>query len=59
MPNLSNEKYVSFDKKKYQKLRAVYNKTVKEGKETFWFDGDHYFTDFTKYLLEYLEQKFK
>jgi hypothetical protein len=49
-----------FTQTRYEKLRAQYNKMVKDGRKTvMYFEGTEYGMQFTKQLLEYLQPQFK
>ncbi len=53
--------FIEFDKKLYKRLKADYNKAVKEGNSSFTFNtGEKDLelnTDYAKYLIKYLEDK--
>ncbi len=51
-------KMISFDKRKLKELKNLYNKAIKENKESFTYNGDEYLTSYAKYLIEYLETVF-
>jgi len=38
-------------------LRAAYDKAVEQGAEEFTFKGEPLWTDYAKYVLEYLDYK--
>ena len=50
---------INFDKQKLKELKSLYNKAVKESKDWFTYNGDEYLTTYAKYVIEYLEGKFK
>jgi len=50
---------ITFDRPTYQRLKAEYQKSVKNQKEIFVFDGCEFLTDYAKYVLEYLKPKFE
>jgi hypothetical protein len=50
---------VSFDLAKYEGLKSEYNKAVKTGIVSFWYEGTEYLTSYCKYLLEYLKFNFE
>lgn len=52
-------KMINFDRNKLKDLKRHYNKAVKANKESFIFNGDEYLTSYAKYVIEYLESKFK
>lgn len=51
--------FISFDLAAYRRFRRVYEKAVKEEKTEFEFEGREYLVSYAKYLLEYLETKYK
>ena len=50
--------YMEFDYKKYCRLEQTYKQAVKNGKDHFDFDETVFVTDYAKYVLEYLKDKF-
>lgn len=52
-------KMINFDRQKLKELKNLYNKAVKDNKESFTYNGDEYLTSYAKYVIEYLETKFK
>ena len=52
-------KTISFDQQKLKEFKRLYNKAVKEGKDSFIFIGDEYLTTYAKYVIEYLTNQFK
>ncbi len=51
--------HFSFDKEKTVELREAYDTAIADGAEQIIFHGHALFCDYIKYLLEYLEPKFK
>lgn len=51
--------YINFTPKKYKDLQVTYNKAVDDKKEVFVFNSKQFFIGYAKYLLQYLETKFK
>lgn len=51
-------KMINFDRQKLRELKTLYNKAVKENKESFMYNGDEYLTSYAKYVIEYLETRF-
>jgi hypothetical protein len=49
-------KTVSFDKPTLRKFKKVYNQALGDA---FVFEGNLYVKGYAKYLIEYLEMKFK
>jgi len=43
----------------FRRLKTRYDKAVMDGEKEFTFDGDVFVTDYAKWLIEYLETKFK
>lgn len=56
---MSDTKRIDFDRAKTRRLRAAYNRAVEAGKEQFTFEGNELLTSYAKYLLEYLDLKFR
>ena len=56
---MSDQKKVTFDKPKIERLGTAYEQAVKESKEQFAFEGEDYVTDYAKYLLEYLRKIYR
>lgn len=50
---------IVFDKIKLRKFKKFYQKAVDDKKEAFDFHGRTYLTMYAKYVIEYLEDKFK
>ncbi len=48
-----------FTKDMLKKFKAAYQKAIEEKKDTFLFDGDEFLVSYAKYVIEYLESKFK
>lgn len=48
---------VSFNPDKLDELRHCYNKARKAGIDVFKYDGNDYFIDYAKFLIQYLEMK--
>jgi hypothetical protein len=46
-----------FDLEKYNSLKLSYEKAVSENKEQFTFESKILLTSYTKYMLQYLENK--
>lgn len=51
-------KEVLFDKKKVERLRKAQKKAEMANRASFDFEGSEYVTNFAKYLIEYLDNKF-
>jgi hypothetical protein len=41
------------------RLRKRYEQAVRKGEDQFMFEGNEFLVNYAKYLLEYLEGKFK
>ena len=52
-------KMINFDRDKLKELKNLYNNAVKNKKQSFKYNGDEYLTIYAKYVIEYLESKFK
>lgn len=51
---------VSFTKDKFDRFKKVYGESKDKGKcTTFEFEGNEYVIGYAKYLIEYLEERFK
>ena len=50
---------IYFDPKKLIELKAAHDQAVTSGESEFTFQGDSWHIDFAKYLIEYLEDRFK
>lgn len=50
---------VSFDLLMLNRLKKAYDRATSESKDMFTFEGNDYVTNYAKYLIEYLEEKFK
>lgn len=51
--------FISFDLAAYRRFRKSYEKAVKENKTEFEFEGRDFLVSYAKYVLEYLETKYK
>lgn len=52
-------KYLEFNEEEYKKLFELYNIAINTNSATIKFQDKELTTYYTKYLLEYLEQKYK
>jgi len=50
---------INFDSEKIKRLEKAYAKAVKNSMESFIFEGNEYYTDYAKYMLEYLHSRQK
>ena len=50
---------VNFNREKLRQFKKIYLAAVEDKKEIFIFDGEEYVTGYAKYVIEYLENKFK
>lgn len=51
--------HVTFDAKKVEEFRKAYVNAKENKAESFFFEGGEYLVSYAKYLLEYLDTKFK
>lgn len=54
---MSEEVVFGFDN--FQKFKKAYEKAVSQGEKVFVFDGREYLTNYAKYLIEFLKQRFE
>jgi predicted GTPase len=54
-----SERMTTFDRPMVDRLRIAYETAKKEKADSFIFEGNEYLTDYARYLLEYLDRKFK
>ncbi len=52
-------KKIEFDQDKFTKFKEDYNNAVKEGAESFFFDGNQFLVSYAKYLIEYLSPDYE
>lgn len=50
---------INFDRPTLEALKQEYDKAVKEGKETFTFQGQELLVSYARYLIEYLQTKLR
>ncbi len=50
---------ISFTKGDFDSFKKMYESAKKNGSETFSFNGRAFNVSYAKYLIEYLEDKFK
>jgi hypothetical protein len=50
---------IRFDRPMLNRLKKAYDKATSKSKDMFTFEGNDYVTNYAKYLIEYLEEKFK
>jgi len=50
---------INFTEEKLTALIDLYNQAVKEGKESFLFEGQEVLISYAKYLIEYLKGELK
>lgn len=51
-------KTITFDRLKLSRLKKRYGIAREKKEESFRFEGSEFVTDYAKYLIEYLENKF-
>ena len=59
MPDEDTQDYINFDYNICKDLQVQYDIALKEGKEVFIFNNHHFVLGYAKYLLQYLNTKFK
>ena len=50
---------INIDQKKLIELKAAYNQAVISGESEFKFQGHSWHRDYAKYVIEYLDDRFK
>jgi hypothetical protein len=50
---------VKFTPEKLSDLERYYKKAVKDGEDTFMFEGKEWVTDYAKYAIEFLNTKIR
>lgn len=50
---------INFDRSTYLRFKIEYQASVRNNKRIFFFEGHQLFTDYAKYMLEYLKPKFE
>lgn len=50
---------ITFDEPKLKRLKESYQQAIKDKKDSFIFEGHELLTSYAKYMIEYLEDKFK
>lgn len=48
---------ISFDRTKLKELQRLYDIAVKEGRESFEYEGHELLTSYAKYLIEFLTDR--
>lgn len=51
--------FINFDRDKYAQLISAHETAQKEGKDIFIFEGHELLTQYAKYMIEFLKQKFE
>lgn len=57
-----DQKTITFDRNSLARLKRIYNKALKDGKtknDVIKFEGNDLLIGYAKYLIEYLESRFK
>lgn len=57
--NKGEDSTISFTPDKLKSLKSSYNTALKNGKDKFVFEGKELLVSYAKYLIEYLDIKFK
>ena len=52
------QKLIEFTKPKFEALKKAYQTAIDNNKESFEFENDLYLTEYSKYVIEYLEPNF-
>lgn len=52
------DKQIEFTPELLEKLKEAYGLAIKNGKPLFIFNGSEWVTDYAKYVIEYLNNKF-
>jgi len=52
-------KQVEFNAENFKAFRKRYNEAIRDSENSFMFEGNEYLTSYAKYVIEYLEPKFK
>lgn len=50
---------INWTVEKLEELKKLYNKAKSDKQVTFFFEGKEILTNYSKYVIEYLEDKFK
>jgi hypothetical protein len=64
---MAEQKYISFDRPMLRRFKAAYEKACKKcqdegvspSEEVFMFEENEFLVSYAKYLIQYLETKFK
>jgi hypothetical protein len=52
-------KEINFTPHLFRKLKTAYRNAIRQGQDVFIFEGNEILTQYAKYLIEYLQTKFK
>lgn len=55
---MSERKMVEFNKEKFKMFIVAYIRAVEANEESFVFFDDEYLTDYAKYMIAYMTQKY-
>lgn len=50
---------LEFTPSKARRFKEVYQDTLEHHRQSFIFEGHEFLTDYAKYVIEYLESRFK
>lgn len=51
--------FIEFDKPRFIRLKAHYQEALDYHEQSFIFDGEEFLTDYAKYVIQFLTDKFK
>lgn len=54
---MSEAKTIKWDIPMRERMRKAYERAAAEGMDSFIFEGNHFVTNYAKYLLEFLDMK--
>lgn len=56
---MKEQNTIKFDPFKLKLFKLDYDRAIRESKKTFIFQGDEFDVNYARYLIEYLESKFR
>jgi hypothetical protein len=57
--DLINKDYINFSHNDLPKFKMIYERACKDKQESLFFKGKEFIVPYAKYVIEYLESKFK
>lgn len=57
--DITKDPFITVSKKSFEQLKELYKKATGDNKNSFLFQEKEFLTSYAKYLIEYLEPKFK